>query len=443
MGTAIAMVTGILLLFAAVTLAIFLLSIVESAVTRMTRLSLRVLAERHTEPRYRLLEAISKDRRHFLMPLQFGNQVLLILTAVIGTLWLIGFDYSYPALTSTCIMLVIVVFFRQLFPRLLTHNNPDRVLLMVLPWFSGFYFFLYWISFPLVAVLRRFVSTETELRARNGNGEEEASDEEIQAYLGVGEEEGIFERAESRLIQSALEFGNTLAKEIMTPRNEIVAIEENATLAELRDLIVSSKHSRIPVYRQRIDQIVGIVYVRNLLGALDPGQEEESIRSLISEALLVPETKNVSALLKEMQAQAEHMAIVINEYGAVSGLVTIEDLLEEIVGEIRDEDELQRIDLLYEGSGNYIVRGGVEIEDLEEAMGIDLGDPDVTTVSGLVVGHLGRVPVPGERIAMKDIAVEVLSSDRKRIHTMRVRLATPSLVSEDESDITATPQPKR
>lgn len=433
------MVTGTLFVIAILALVIFLLSVVESAVTRMTRLSLKVIAERHTEPRYSLLEAISKERRHFLIPLQFGNQVLLISIAVIGTFWLIEFDFSYPLLTSSCILLAIVVFLRQLFPRLLTQNNPEKVLLAVLPWFSGLYRFLRWISYPLVAVLTRFLSTEAEIR-RSGNGDEEASEEEIQAYLGVGEEEGIFERAESRLIRSALEFGNTLAKEIMTPRNEIVAIEESATLAELRDLIVSSKHSRIPVYRERIDQIVGIVYVRNLLGVLDPGREDESIRPLISEALLVPETKNVSALLKEMQAQAEHMAIVINEYGAVSGLVTIEDLLEEIVGEIRDEDELLRIDLLYEGSGNYIVRGGVEIEDLEEAMGIDLGDPDVTTVSGLVVGHLGRVPAPGERIVLEALVVEVLSSDRKRIHTMRIHLATPSSASEEESKVTMTPQ---
>src|SRR5690606_715007 len=249
----------------------------------------------------------------------------------------------------------------------------------------------------------------------------------------------IFERTESRLIQSALEFGNTLVREIMTPRNEIVAIEESATLGELRDLIVSSKHSRIPDNRERIDQIVGIVYVRNLLAALDPGEENETIRPLISEPLLVPETKNVSALLKEMQAQAEHMAIVINEYGAASGLVTIEDLLEEIVGEIRDEDELERIELLYEGGGNYIVRGGVEIEDLEEALGVDLGDPDVATVSGLVVGHLGRVPSPGERIVLNGLVVEILSSDRKRIHTMRIHLATsPSESSESEEEPEAT-----
>lgn len=433
------MITGTLFLLTIVAVFIFLLSIVESAVTRMSRLSLKVLAERHTAPRFRLLEEISKDRRHFLIPLQFGNQVLLILVAVIGTLWLIEFNFSYPALTSTLIMLAIVVFFRQLFPRLLTQNNPERVLLGILPWFSGLYRTLYWASYPLVAVLTKFLSTDAELRARNGNGDEEASEEEIQAYLGVGEEEGIFERTESRLIQSALEFGNTLVREIMTPRNEIVAIEESATLGELRDLIVSSKHSRIPVYRERIDQIVGIVYVRNLLGALDPGQEGETIRPLISEALLVPETKNVSALLKEMQAQAEHMAIVINEYGAVSGLVTIEDLLEEIVGEIRDEDELQRIELLYEGDGNYIVRGSVEIEDLEEAMGVNLGDPDVATVSGLVVGHLGRVPAPGERIVLKDLVVEILSSDRKRIHTMRIHLATPPSTSEEEPEATMIP----
>src|SRR5690606_26616502 len=170
------------------------------------------------------------DRQDFLVPLQFGNQVLFTLIAVTETVWLIEFDFSYPALTGTLIMLAIIVLFRQLFPRLLTQNNPERVLLGILPWFSGLYRVLRWTSYPLDAILAKFLSTDAEQRARNGNADEEASEEEIQAYLGVGEEEGIFERTESRLIQSALEFGNTLVREIMTPRNEIVAIEESATL---------------------------------------------------------------------------------------------------------------------------------------------------------------------------------------------------------------------
>jgi CBS domain containing-hemolysin-like protein len=252
--------------------------------------------------------------------------------------------------------------------------------------------------------------------------DEEASEEEIQAYLGVGEEEGIIEEDESELIQSALEFGDTLVREIMTPRTEIVAIQEDATIQELKDVMVSSKFSRIPVYRERIDHIVGVVYVRNLLGYLGDGNGDDPITPLINRLWFVPETKKVSALLKEMQSNAAHMAVLIDEYTSVSGLVTIEDVLEEIVGDIRDEDELEKIDVAYAGEGNYIVHGGAEIEELEETLGVDLGEPDVTTVSGLIVDHLGKVPAPGEMIVLGGLSVEVLSSDRKKIQTMRVKV---------------------
>ena len=253
----------------------------------------------------------------------------------------------------------------------------------------------------------------------DGSQEEEATEEEIEAYIGVGEEEGIFEEEESDLIQSALEFGSTLVKEIMTPRTEIVAAGEQTTISELKELVVSSKHSRIPIYRDSLDQIVGLVYVRNLLTHLKESGGDDPITPLVKKPLYVPETKKVAELLKEMQGQAEHMAIVINEYGTVSGLVTIEDVLEEIVGEIWDEDEMRRVDLVYEGEGHYMVRGGVEIDELEEALGLDLGDTDVTTISGFVVAHLGKVPSAGEVFSIDGTQVEILSADERKISAMR------------------------
>jgi magnesium and cobalt transporter len=208
----------------------------------------------------------------------------------------------------------------------------------------------------------------------------------------------------------------------MTPRNAIVAIEEGASRSELKSLIVTSKHSRIPVYREQLDQIVGIVYVRNLLSHLEPGQEDHPITPAINEVLTVPETKNVSELLKEMQSKAAQMTIVINEYGTVSGLVTVEDLLEEIVGDIRDEDEFGEVDLIQESAGTYVVRGGLEVEDLEKTLGLDFGEYAATTVSGLIVEQMGRVPNPGEHISKKGATFEILSADRRRILTIRVSL---------------------
>lgn len=403
-------------------LLVFLLSIVESSITRLSRLSLKVLAEKETDPRLALLEEIARDRRQFLLPVQLGIQLLLIALTVLLFLFFASPPRALtPALLTLAAMFPVIFLFRQLLPRLITERNPEGILRKSIPIFSRGYRILRWFSFPIFAAVRAF-SNNRNGEAENG-ADEETTEEEIQAYLGVGEEEGIFEGTESALIQSALLFGSTLVREIMTPRSEMVAIDSGATIGELKDLMVSSKHSRIPVFREQIDQIQGIVYVRNLLGNLTPDQETESIAPLVNDALLVPETKRLAPLLKEMQESAEHMAIVINEFGAVAGLVTIEDVLEEIVGEIHDEDELRKVDIFYEGDHCYVVRGSVEIDDLEEVLNVKLEERDVATVSGYLVDILGRVPHPGESISLEPFAAEILSSDRKRIHTIRVRMA--------------------
>ncbi len=407
--------------FVFLVLVLFLLSVLESSISRLSRLSLKVLAEREQSAKDHLLQDIASDRVQFLLPIQFGSQVLVVISAVVISALLFEANVAYAALWAFASVVTVIALFRQLFPKMIVQSEPERVLLRLLPVLGPLYRLLEWISLPLTILLRAFKTAQMKNQLNVDVEEEDASEEEIQAYLGVGAEEGIIEEDESKLIQSALEFGDTLVREIMTPRTEIIAIEEDATIRELKNVIVSSKFSRIPVYRERIDHIVGVVYVRNLLGYLGDGNGDNPITPLINKPWFVPETKKVSALLREMQVNAAHMAVLIDEYTSVSGLVTIEDVLEEIVGDIRDEDELEKIDLAYVGEGNYIVRGGAEIEELEETLGVDLGEPDVTTVSGLIVNHLGKVPGPGETIVLDGLSVKILSSDRKKIQTMRIK----------------------
>ena len=411
-----------LLTVACLIVLLFLLSVLEISISRLSRLTLKVLAEREKNPKVHLLEDIAEDRIQFLLPLKFGAQISIVSSAVLITWLFLSSDVAYAPVWALAVMVAIISLFRQLFPRLIIQSEAEKVLLRLLPLFRGFYPVLCWLSSPLTSLLKASKASKDKNHTAIGPAaEEEASEEEIQAYLGVGEEEGIIEEDESELIQSALEFGDRLVREIMTPRTEIVSIEEKATIAELKALMVSSKFSRIPVYREVLDQTIGVVYLRNLLSYLGDGGGNEPITPLLHKAWFVPETKKVAELLKEMQRNAEHLAILISEYGAVSGLVTMEDVIEEIVGEIRDEDELEKVDLTYAGDGSYIVSGGAEIEELEETLDIDFGDLDVTTVSGLIVGHLGKVPSPGETVLLDGLSVEILSSDQKRIQSMRVR----------------------
>lgn len=401
-------------------LLIFFLSLAVSAVNRLSRVSLRALADRNCNARHRLLSEMAADRVLFLIPLESGIHAAEIGITLLCFLFLTTVEVPYALLLALVFGVLVDVALHQFFPRLLTMDNAERVLLRFASSLSPIYAALKLLSLPTVSLLLRARSSLNN-KHLDPQVDDEAGEEEIQAYIGVGAEEGIFEQDEKDLIQSALEFGNTLVREIMTPRNEIIALEDTATIGELREAFISSKHSRLPIYRESIDQIVGVAYIRSFLAYQSKSSEAAAITPIINECMYVPETKKVSDLLKEFQSVAGNLAIVVNEYGAVTGMVTTEDLVEEIVGEIHDEDELRRIDVLYEGEGSYIVHGGVELEIIEDTLDLDFGSPDVTTISGLVVHHLGHVPAAGETAILNGLAVEVLKADRRRINSMRIR----------------------
>ncbi len=403
----------------------------------MSRVALRVLSERERARGIKLLERAAQDRVQFLLPLQFAVQGLTVAMATLVTWAAVVWELSYPLVWSFLIMVGVIALFRQLTPRWLTQQNPEAFLLALLPLLGGLYVLFSWLSLPLLWPLNM---SRRMLEEDQGNESEEISEEEIQAYLDVGEEDGIFEGEETELIQSALEFGSTLVREIMTPRSEIVMIPHTATVSQLKDLIVASKHSRIPVYRDRTEQIVGVVYVRYLIAVLGEGNGDGPITPLIKKPWFVPETKLVASLLKEMQRNSDPMAIVVNEYGSVSGLVTIEDLVEEIVGEIYDEDESQIVTIEAEEGGSFLALGSLEIDDLEEALNVDFGEPSASTVSGMVVEHLGKVPTPGETVVLGEVAIEILDSDQKKIHRMRIRRLDE--VEGDSKSDSSSPEPQ-
>ncbi len=406
------MVAASILIILIFLLMMFLLSIVESAAAYFSGVHLKVLIEKYGVG-LQLLRTMGKDNSAFLITLQLSIQVLLVLIASLLTFLLVHWYGFEGFAASISLLFVMVILFRQIIPRILIRGNQEKFLLKMMPMLAPVYPLLNFLSRPILMCLET-VSTETN------SSEEEASDEEIQAYLDVGEDAGIFEKGESDLIQSALEFTSTVVRDIMTSRSEMVTVVETATMSMLREVMVDSRHSRIPILSQQEDKIIGIVYVKTFLGMLDVGFEEKNIAPLISEVLFVPETKKVSVLLKEMQAKAEHMAMVVNEYGTVSGLVTIEDLLEEIVGDIRDEDEYCQVELSREGEGIFIARGSLEVKELEDTLDTSFSEYSASTVSGLVVERLGRIPSSGETVNMGGIRFEVLQSDSRRVQSLRI-----------------------
>jgi putative hemolysin len=405
------------------------LSLVESAIAQSSPLVLRMMMERPEKPDFPLFPIVLEDKMQILVPLHFGTQICAITAAILITHRSL---LSWPAhglIHSFVVIILVSALFNILLPRLLTLNEPEKKLAVLLRIFNPFFAVLRSITMPMSKVLSLVERMHEEIEDKGKPDNDEATGEEIQAYLEIGENEGILQEEDTKLIQSVVEFGNTLVREVMTPRTKIVACEETATIAELRETMIRHRHSRIPIYRGDRDHIVGIAYIRQLMAEYAKGRESDSIASLVNPAIFVPETKLVSKLLKELQERGDHAAIVIDEYGGVAGLVTIEDLVEEIVGEIRDEDEAKTSKIIEEGSRSFVVRGSTELSRLEELANRRFENLNCATVAGLVMAYLGRVPARGETFDLDGLKVQVLDADRKRVHWIRVQL--PDVPSGD------------
>jgi CBS domain containing-hemolysin-like protein len=249
--------------------------------------------------------------------------------------------------------------------------------------------------------------------------------ENLQELIAAGEQEGLIEKSESELLQSVVEFRDKIVREVMTPRPEIAAIEINASIEDLRKLVRTKRLTRYPVYTGQLDHIEGLVSVRDLTELPPEEQQRVSLRSLVRPVPLVPETKPIRDLLKELQQSTTQMAIVIDEYGSVAGLVTIEDLLEQIVGEIRDEVEPHARDIVRESAGSYILSGHAVLSQIAEELHVPLEGRDYSTVAGLVMAHLGHVPAAGEKVEENGLTFEVLEATQRTVVKVRMRITPP------------------
>ena len=291
-------------------------------------------------------------------------------------------------------------------------SDPERIVARLLPVVTA----ASWLLLPLAIPVRRIFESREKQQVPT------ATEEEVQAYIDVGREEGILEKDEEKLLLSIVDFGDTRVREVMTPRTDIVWIDAAASLETLADLFTKSKYSRIPVARGTIDTVVGIVHVKDTLEAIRGGRNRP-VSELVREAYFVPESKKVSELLREFQRRHLWMAIVVDEYGGVSGLVTVEDLLEEIVGEISDEHEDEREAVTRAGPEAYSVSGKENIATVRELFGRGPEEEEFSTVGGFLAARLGHIPRPGETHRESDLLFTVEEADRRRVYRVRIQPA--------------------
>jgi CBS domain containing-hemolysin-like protein len=323
-----------------------------------------------------------------------------------------------------CVAVYIIVC-EHLLPSIIVRRNPEAVLNALLPPFGVIARAMSPISGGLVRLL---TSGRPERLIVAQEQDEEDQGEVTHAYLEAGEEQGLIEKDEKRLLQSIVDFGDTLVREVMTPRPDIVALQGDATVADLRALFREQEYSRFPIYNENLDNVLGVIRVKDLLKIDDTAPELQSIMPLVRPATFVPETKRVPELLKEFQRKQVQLAIVVDEYGGTAGLVTLEDLIEEIVGEIRDEDDVESEPVVDEGNGSYVFSAKVSFDDLRDRLDLEIESEGFETVGGYILSRLGRVPAVGESFELDGMVVEVLEAERRRIHKVRIKkpVTTPN-----------------
>jgi putative hemolysin len=324
---------------------------------------------------------------------------------------------------STFIVTTIIALFTlvlgELVPKRMALSQSDKIALSV----AGYINFFSKIASPAVKFLT--VSTNFIVKLLGGkvtSTGEQITEEEIRLMINVGEEKGIFQETETEMINSIFEFDDTVAKEVMTPRTDIIAISSETSLEEILDTIVEENFSRIPVYEESIDNIIGVLYVKDLFSMIKRKMEwEVSLKNIIRPIYFVPEYKKIDELFKEMQKSKNHIAVVIDEYGGTAGLITIEDLLEEIVGNIFDEYDDVVLDYEKIDDNTYIVSGMLDIDDVNDILDTNIPDEEeFDTISGMLLSHSGKMPEVGDEVDMGNLYFRIEEVDDKRILKIRI-----------------------
>ena len=405
-----------LLLFVLSCLAIYIGS-VQVAFSALMRLPLRLNAQR--SERHGRVDVL---RNYLDEPIRLFLPARLVQALNVGLVTMLLMVEVRPLSVSSLALvfgglLVYVTVFSHLLPLLLVRRNPERLLEILLPAFNVLVGLLDPLSRLLVNLLyvgrrdyKEAAALSVASRTLGVSGDSEFTSHE-----------DIHEHEERELLQSVVEFGDTLVREVMTPRPDVVAVKVTADLFEVRTLFSEQQYSRIPVFRESLDDILGFVFVKDLLGVTDADNGDRVIEQLLRPAYAVPETKRVAELLKELQRQQVQSAIVHDEYGGTAGLVTIEDLLEEIVGEIRDEYDVESDPIVSNTDGSFVFSGNVSVDDLSDRLQIDVERHGFETVGGYLLSRLGRVPRVGEKIQVDGMHVEILEAERRRVNRVKIR----------------------
>ncbi len=392
----------------------------EASLLALSRL--RVAQQRDDEQSKQLLRLID-ERNHYLTTILVANTIILLAADSLATWLAIAEGVWRPVLVATVIMTVVVLVVGEIVPKMIVVQDAHRWALRLSRFLDFFGRLLRPITWALVALTHRVIG----LFGGNPTGRGPyVTEDDIRALVSAGEKQGVLEEDETEMIHSIFEFSDTVVREIMTPRTDMICADAEDPVAKAIELVIREGYSKLPVFEENIDHIIGVVHDRELLIAMSRAELQKPLKSLMRPIKAVPENKKVDELLREMQAEKVSVAIVVDEYGGTDGLVTMEDILEEIVGEIMDEYDAEEQDRPPEitplSNGDVIVDARMDIDDVNEQLNLSLPTEDFESIGGYTFGLFGRVPTPGEHVLIDGgMSLIVEKTLGRRLLSVRIR----------------------
>jgi putative hemolysin len=395
----------------------------ETALTSFRSIHLEKLEEEKEFKKAELLKKWLKNPNEMLTGLLVGNNVVNILAssiATVVTMRVIGGNSTSSVAIATVGMTIIILIFGEITPKIIAKNQTIKVAEIVI----NVIYYLTIVLKPIIKILMfisRFIGRILGIDLKD----DEAlmiTEDDIISFVNVGEAEGVIEEEEKEMIHSIVAFGETTAKEVMTPRTSMLAFEGNRTIDDVWEELMENGFSRIPIYEETIDNITGVLYVKDILEALKEKRTDVPIKNFARPGYFVPETKSITEILQDFRSMKVHIALVLDEYGGIVGLVTIEDLIEEITGEIRDEFDTEEEEFIHKIDDNtYQVDGMIDIETLDKELEIKLPVSEgYESLGGLIITVLRRLAEPGDEIVLEEVRLRVLEVEKKRVSKVLV-----------------------
>ncbi|MBQ2776946.1 MAG: HlyC/CorC family transporter [Peptococcaceae bacterium] len=407
----------------------------ETAFLSTNRIRMRNLHE-DGEKRAGLVLSMLENQNKLISSLLVGNNIVNISASAIATKIATDIFNDAGVGIATGVMTLLVLVFGEVIPKNLAAAHAESWAMFIAPFIRAVSIVLT----PLVFLLTKLSDFVVSFSKKYDDDDSPTiTEDEFRLLVDVGQEEGVFDESESEMINSIMEFDEIVVKEIMVPRIDIVGLDGEDNVNEALRLIIDGGHSRIPVYEDSIDNIVGILYAKDIFEHMNEDFEQLKVKTLIRNAYYIPETKKVDDLLEELRMKKVHMAIILDEYGGTSGLVTIEDLLEEIIGDIQDEYDAEE-DLIVMHSDTVLVADArTPIHDVEEAFDIELDeeildDSEADTIGGIAFEHLGGIPEKGDEVTVDRFHIRVVEVQGRRIAKVEVTLLPPAEQDDDNDE---------